>query len=75
MPFGLSSASGAMEAIMRHELRDLLVTGGMDVYLDDILVYADTQLEHDAILARVLTRLEDWWRKLFPNAVKCTRNR
>lgn len=30
-----------MEALMRHELADLLVAGGIEVYLDDILDHTD----------------------------------
>ena len=59
LPFGIAGAPGAMEALMRHILTKELENKGIEVYLDDILVHAETKKEHDALLDAVLQRLED----------------
>jgi hypothetical protein len=58
VPMGLANAPGAMERFMRLILRELL-DEGVEVYLDDVLVYADTQEQYDDLLERVLKRLEE----------------
>lgn len=72
MPFGLAGAHGAMQALMREVLGDLIEAGGVAVYLDDILVYGHTQQEHDALLEAVLTRLTK--EGLHLKASKCALN-
>ena len=57
LPFGIAGAPGAMEALMRHVLDRELERKGIEVYLDDILVHAETKKEHDALLLAVLQRL------------------
>ena len=59
LPVGIAGAPGAMEALMRHVLARELESKGIEVYLDDILVHAETQEEHDALLGNFLQRLED----------------
>ena len=59
LPFGIAGAPGAMEALMRHVLAKELKKPGIKVYLDDILVHANTKEEHDAPLLAVLKRLEE----------------
>ena len=59
LPFGIAGAPGAMEALMRHVLAKELEKPGVEVYLHDILVHANTKEEHDALLHAVLRRLED----------------
>lgn len=58
LPFGLASGPGAMERLMRITLNELLLEG-VEVYLDDILIYAHTKEEHDRLLHLTLTRLEE----------------
>ena len=72
MPFGLAGAPGAMQALMRHILGDLEKTHGVIIYLDDILVHAETQEKHDATLELVLRRLEKHAFHLKPE--KCALN-
>ena len=59
LPFGIAGAPGAMEALMRHVLAKELENKGIEIYLDDILVHANTKEEHDALLHAVLRRLEE----------------
>jgi hypothetical protein len=56
MPFGLSNAPATFQNMMNHIFRDLLGLG-LIVYLDDILIYAETEEEHDRIVTEVLKRL------------------
>ena len=59
LPFGIAGAPGAMEALMRHVLARELESKGIEVYLDGILVHAETKKEHDRLLLAVLQRLEE----------------
>ena len=69
MPFGLAGAPGAMQGLMRYVLGELIWEKGVIVYLDDILVHAETQEEHDRLLEKVLQRLQD--KGLHLKAAKC----
>jgi hypothetical protein len=53
MPFGLSNAPVTFQNMMNHIFRDLLDLG-LIVYLDDIVIYAETEEEHDHIVTKVL---------------------
>jgi hypothetical protein len=53
MPFGLSNSPATFPNMMNHIFRDLLDLG-LIVYLDDILIYAETEEEHDRIVTEVL---------------------
>jgi hypothetical protein len=53
MPFGLSNAPATFQNMMNYIFRDLLDLG-LIVYLDDILIYAETEEEHDCIVMEVL---------------------
>ena len=69
-PFGIAGAPGAMEAFIRHVLAKEHEKTGIEVYLDDILVHANTKEEHDALLHFVLRRVED--NDFHLKAAKCT---
>jgi hypothetical protein len=69
MPFGLADAPGRMEQLMRIELAGLPIDQGVEVYLDDILIHASSQKEHDDLLQLVLERLES--RGFHLKAAKC----
>jgi hypothetical protein len=56
MPFGLSNAPAMFQNMMNHIFRDLLDLG-LIVYLDDILIYAETEEEYDRIVTEVLRYL------------------
>jgi hypothetical protein len=53
MPFGLSNAPATFQNMINHIFRDLLDLG-LIVYLDNILIYAETEEEHDRIVTEVL---------------------
>ncbi|RPA88571.1 hypothetical protein L873DRAFT_1725534, partial [Choiromyces venosus 120613-1] len=54
MPFGVAGACGAIQVLMRHLLRDL-ENNSILIYLDDILVHAETKEKHDSLLDQVLS--------------------
>ena len=68
MPFGLTNAPAVFQNWLNDIFRDLLDRGVL-VYLDDILVYAKTREEHDAILTEVLKRMKE--NSLFARRDKC----
>lgn len=51
---GIARAPGAMEALMQQILARELENKGVEVYLNDILVRAETKEEHDSRLDSVL---------------------
>jgi len=57
MPFGLTNAPSTFQDIMNHVLSDILDVGVL-AYMDDILIYAKTEEEHDKLVKEVLTRLQ-----------------
>jgi hypothetical protein len=56
MPFGLSNTPATFQNMMNHIFRDLLDLG-LIVYLDDILIYAETEEEYNRIIIEVLKYL------------------
>jgi len=57
MPFGLTNAPSTFQDMMNHVLSDILDIGVL-AYMDDILVYAKTEEEHDQLVKEVLERLQ-----------------
>jgi len=58
MQFGLTNAPSTFQDIMNHIFSDMLDMGTF-AYMEDILVYADTEEKHDETLREVLKRLEN----------------
>lgn len=56
MPMGLINAPATFQSLMNHIFMDL-IDSGLLVYLDDLLIYAETEEEHDRIVREVLKRL------------------
>jgi len=57
MPFGLTNALSTFQDMMYYILSDMLDMGTL-AYMDDILVYADTEEKHDETVREVLKRLQ-----------------
>jgi len=57
MPFGLTNAPSTFQDMMNHVFSDMLDLGLL-VYMDDILIYAKTEKEHDRIVKEFLERLQ-----------------
>lgn len=58
MPFGMANAPATFQAMMNEIFRDLL-DNGVIVYIDDILIYTETEQEHKTLVLEVLKRLSD----------------
>jgi len=57
IPFGLTNAPSTYQDMMNHILSDLREVGVL-AYMDDILIYAKTEEEHDRLVKEVLERLQ-----------------
>ena len=69
LPFGLSTAPATFQKLM-HQILEGLIFKGVVVYLDDILIYAQNQEEHDKLLYDVFTRIRDTGLRVNPE--KCS---
>jgi hypothetical protein len=58
MPFGLTNAPATFQDMMNHIFRDML-DQGVIAYIDDVLIYAETEEEHDKLVKEVLKRLQE----------------
>ena len=57
LPFGLENAPATFQNMMNDILRDMLDAGTV-VYIDDILIYSETEEQHVELVREVLSRLE-----------------
>ena len=57
VPFGLTNAPPVFQAFIDRVFGDLLFQGVV-VYLDDVMIYADTLEEHQRLVREVLRRME-----------------
>ena len=73
MNFGLCNAPATFQTFMDKQFKDLIATGHVVVYLDDILIFADNEAELEQLTHRVLQRLLDL--DLFLRPEKCSFNR
>ena len=58
MPFGLTNAPSTFQDMMNHVFSDMIDLGLL-VYMDDFLIYAKTEAEHDQRVKEVLRRLQE----------------
>lgn len=59
MYFGLTNSPATFQTMMNDLFRDLINTGKVVTFIDDILVGTDTEEEHDVLVEEVLKRLEE----------------
>jgi len=69
MFFGLMNSPVTFQAIMNELLRDLINTGKVAVFIDDMIVGIETEEEHDEIVAEIIRRLEE--NDLYVKPEKC----
>lgn len=69
MFFGLTNSPATFQAMMNELFRDLIYTGKVVIYLDDILIFTDTLEEHQRITREVLRILRE--NKLYLKPEKC----
>ena len=69
MFFGLTNSPATFQAMMNELLRDLINTGKVAPFIDDVIIGAETEEEHDEIVAEVIRRLEE--NDLYVKLEKC----
>jgi hypothetical protein len=69
MFFGLCNSPATFQTMMNDIFRELIEEGVLAVYMDDILIFTKTLLEHRVVVKRVLQILTD--NKLYLKPDKC----
>ena len=69
MFFGLTNSPATFQAMMNELLRDLINTGKVAVFIDDMIVGMETEEGHDELVAEVVKRLEE--NDLYVKPEKC----
>ena len=59
MFFGLTNSPATFQAMMNELLRDLINTGKVATFIDDVIVRTETEEEHDELVVEVIRRLEE----------------
>jgi len=59
MFFGLTNLPATFQAMMNELLRDLINTGKVAAFIDDVIIGMETEEGHDDIVAEVIKRLEE----------------
>jgi len=58
MFFGLTNLPATFQAIMNNILRDLINTGEVAAFMDDVLVETEKKKKHDEIVEEILKRMK-----------------
>ena len=58
MFFGLTNSPVTFQAMMNELLRDLINTGKVAAFIDDVIVGTEMEEEHDKLVAEVIRRLK-----------------
>ena len=69
MFFGLTNLLATFQAMMNELLRDLINTGKVATFIDNVIIRMETEEEHDEIVAEVIRRLEE--NNLYVKPEKC----
>ena len=69
MFFRLTNLPATFQAMMNELLRDLINTGKVIAFIDDIIIGMETEKRHDKIVAEVIRRLEE--NDLYVKLEKC----
>ena len=69
MFFGLTNSPATFQVMMNELLRDLINTGKVAAFIDDVIVGTETEEGHDKIVAEIIKRLED--NDLYVKPEKC----
>ena len=69
MFFGLTNSPATFQVMMNELLRDLINTGKVVVFIDDVIVGTETEEGHDELVAEVIKRLEE--NNLYIKPEKC----
>ena len=69
MFFGLTNSPATFQAMMNELLRDLINTGKVAAFINDVIVGTETKEGHDELVAEVIRRLEE--NDLYVKPEKC----
>ena len=69
MFFRLTNSPATFQVMMNELLRDLINTGKVAVFIDDVIVGTDTEEGHDELVAEIIKRLEE--NDLYVKPEKC----
>jgi len=69
MFFGLMNLPVTFQAMMNELLRNLINTGKVAAFIDDIIIETETEEKHDELVAEVIRRLEE--NNLYVKLEKC----
>jgi len=69
MFFGLMNLPATFQTMINKLLRDLINTGKVAAFIDDVIVETEEEEEHDKIVAEVVKRLEE--NDLYVKPEKC----
>jgi len=69
MFFGLTNSLATFQAMMNKLLRDLINTGKVAVFIDDVIVGTETEEGHNELVEEVIRRLEE--NNLYMKPEKC----
>ena len=59
MFFGLTNSPAMFQAMMNELLRDLINTGKVAAFIDDVIIRMETEEEYEELVAEVIKRLEE----------------
>ena len=69
MFFRLMNSPATFQAMMNELLRDLINTGKVVAFIDDVIVGTETEKRHDELVAEIIRRLEE--NNLYVKPEKC----
>ena len=69
MFFGLTNSPATFQMMMNELLRDLINTGKVAAFIDDVIVETKGEEEHDELVAEIIKRLEE--NNLYVKPKKC----
>ena len=69
MFFGLTNSPATFQVMMNELLRDLINTGKVAAFIDDVIIGTETEEGHDKLVAEIIKRLEE--NDLYVKPEKC----
>jgi len=69
MFFGLTNSPATFQTMINKLLRDLINTGKVMAFIDDVIIGTESEERHDELVAEVIKRLEE--NDLYVKPEKC----
>jgi len=57
--FGLTNSPATFQTMMNELLRDLINTGKVAIFIDDVIVRTESEERHNELVEEVIKRLEE----------------